>query len=816
METKLVLCLAALIALTSASYCPTYSCDTGMTSNTCAGYVSGSAFKLNSNGCQSNYYCSAIAVGLWAELINASSTSSGVTTSCTAVNSSSPSSSTFTSMSCGTKLSNKTFKSGQTVISCTADSDCKLADGTYTNCMCIFKTDGTGICEASASNEQVYGGYWTDCGTSNTITQEEVAAYWTFYMLYWEYIQSTVSCMNIFKETTQLNTLKEKYQHPQAYCPKYTCETTLGSNVCASRVSGSTFQLNSNGCQSNYECSALAVDLWAELLNSSSSTASASYTCTAVNAPSPSSSTFTSMSCGNKLANKNFKSGQTIVSCIRDSDCKLADDTNTNCMCVFKSDGTGICEASTSNDQVYGGFWNDCGTSYTITDENTAAYWAYYMLYWEYIQSTVTCMSIFRETTQLNTLEYKYQHPQPYCPKYSCDASLGSNVCASYVAGSAFKLNSNGCLSNYACSAIAVGLWAELINTSSASSSSSYSCVAVTTSGTSNAPFTSMSCGTKLPNKNFKSGQTVISCASDSDCVLVDGTYSNCMCVFKSDGTGICEASTSNDQVYGGYWTACGTSNTITDEDSAAYWVFYMLYWEYTQSTVGCMDIFLETEALKDLEETYHNPHSYCPTYTCEALASNVCVTRTSGSSFKINTNGCDSDHMCSAVAVSEWAELQLSSSTSSDSTYSCIPVSSTKSNPNDLFISLGCGTKLPNKNFKNGQTAVSCTTNLDCQLTDSTYTDCICIFKSDGTGICEASTSNDQVYGGYWTDCGVDNMMEDGDMAAFWTYYMMFWEYTQSSVNCMDVFLEVKTLNDLYEKYNAATCAVFSLFVFS
>ena len=209
---KTFLCLAALIALTGASYCPTFTCDADMTTNVCASYMSGSAFKLNSNGCQSNYYCSAIATGLWAELINGSSTSSGSTYSCTAASTSGTTTSTsFTSMSCGTKLSNKNFKSGQTVISCTADTDCKLADDTYTNCMCVFKTDGTGICEADLNNDQVYGGYWNDCGASDTITDEDIAAYWTFYYLYWEYTQSTVSCMNIFHETTILSNLHTAY-----------------------------------------------------------------------------------------------------------------------------------------------------------------------------------------------------------------------------------------------------------------------------------------------------------------------------------------------------------------------------------------------------------------------------------------------------------------------------------------------------------------------------------------------------------------------------------------------------------------------------
>ena len=129
----------------------------------------------------------------------------------------------------------------------------------------------------------------------------------------------------------------------------------------------------------------------------------------------------------------------------------------------------------------------------------------------------------------------------------------------------------------------------------------------------------------------------------------------------------------------------------------------------------------------------------------------------------------------------------------------------------------MGCGTKLPSKTFKNGHSVVSCTSNIDCKLSDDTYSDCICIFKTDGTGICEASTSNDQVYSGYWTDCGTANALTDPETAAFWTFYMMFWEYTQSTVSCIDIFKEVKTLHELYERYNAATaatCAVFSLFL--
>ena len=204
----------SLIVFGSATYCPTYTCDTTLSVNVCASYASGSAFKLNSNGCQDNYQCSAIAVAAWAGLINAtgSSASSGATYACTAVPTTSNTSTvTFTSVSCGTKLSNKNFKSGQTVVACTSSSDCRLTDDTYTTCMCVFKTDGSGICEASTSNDQVYGGYWADCGTSSTLTDEDTAVYWAFYLMYWEYTQSTVSCMSTFLETATLSDLYDNY-----------------------------------------------------------------------------------------------------------------------------------------------------------------------------------------------------------------------------------------------------------------------------------------------------------------------------------------------------------------------------------------------------------------------------------------------------------------------------------------------------------------------------------------------------------------------------------------------------------------------------
>ena len=194
------------------------------------------------------------------------------------------------------------------------------------------------------------------------------------------------------------------------------------------------------------------------------------------------------------------------------------------------------------------------------------------------------------------------------CPKFTCDGSLEENVCVRYDVGHDFKINSNGCKAGFSCSAISASMWADILLSTESTylPSQSWPCeVEVNSAYTTSVTWTAMSCGAKLPNKTFKNGQTVVACNSDEECVLADGTTSECMCILKSDGTGICEASTSNEHVYGGYWTDCGSSGVLDDQDTAAYWIFYMMYWEYEQSTVPCMSIFVESTIISDLYYAY-------------------------------------------------------------------------------------------------------------------------------------------------------------------------------------------------------------------
>lgn len=206
----MVLCLSFLFSLVSASYCPTYTCDSSLTLNVCAVYSSNRSFKLNSNGCQTGYFCSWSFTTMWAESLHAASPT-GSSFPCSQSVTSTTTSTSYSLYSCGTKLPDKNFKNGQTVISCTSDSDCILVDNTTTFCVCPFRSDGIGICNADTNNDQVFNGYWSACGSDNTLTDKAIADYWAFYLIYWEYMQSTVSCMNIFIEATMLSDLQAAY-----------------------------------------------------------------------------------------------------------------------------------------------------------------------------------------------------------------------------------------------------------------------------------------------------------------------------------------------------------------------------------------------------------------------------------------------------------------------------------------------------------------------------------------------------------------------------------------------------------------------------
>lgn len=212
MSTQFFLSLLFLVSCQGASVCPTFSCDSTVASNTCAVYVGSYAFKINANGCMSGFTCSAVTISTWAGgIFRGGVGSAGTTKECEAETVGIQAIGAFESAPCPTKLPNKAFQSGQSVVTCEEDEDCLLADGSKTLCVCSFRSDGLGICSVDYSNEVVFADYWKDCGSSNVITEEDSALYWTAYMGNWVYEQSTIECASIFAENQRVQSLFDDY-----------------------------------------------------------------------------------------------------------------------------------------------------------------------------------------------------------------------------------------------------------------------------------------------------------------------------------------------------------------------------------------------------------------------------------------------------------------------------------------------------------------------------------------------------------------------------------------------------------------------------
>ena len=197
----------------AGSICPIYHCDSALSANTCAVSASPTDYSVSLKGCDSGFMCSAVAVANWAETRYVQGERSTGEVNCQEETLGTEAEGSFQSLPCVEKEQGKTFKSGQTVIPCQSSDDCLLTDGSKTTCMCGFREDGFGICSAAYSNEDVFEGYWRECGTENAITEEETALYWTAYMENWIYIQSPLPCMDIFWEIKLVKSLYQDYSN---------------------------------------------------------------------------------------------------------------------------------------------------------------------------------------------------------------------------------------------------------------------------------------------------------------------------------------------------------------------------------------------------------------------------------------------------------------------------------------------------------------------------------------------------------------------------------------------------------------------------
>lgn len=219
MAVKITLCLSVTFSLVASITCQTYTCGSFGT-DICATKSSDGAIKVNENWCETGSYC------LGSTLLHWSSTylyPTNTTIFCTPgsffnlINSSF--SETFTD-TCLVLSSNKKFKSGNMIKSCSSDADCELVDGTYATCFCTFNSNSNGICFSYTNNEDWFGAdYVRDCGPNNTITDRNTAVYWYLYRNAWLLSLGDLSCEDSMVEINFMQQLQDQITTGASYDP---------------------------------------------------------------------------------------------------------------------------------------------------------------------------------------------------------------------------------------------------------------------------------------------------------------------------------------------------------------------------------------------------------------------------------------------------------------------------------------------------------------------------------------------------------------------------------------------------------------------
>ena len=160
---------------------------------------------INSNPCQSSYYCSASSL---LEIV------SNTTESLKCLPMTNEASYAWNSFfyECGTRQPNKNFLNNKTVSICNSDSDCLLVDKNITSCQC--GADGKKYC-IPAWDSVAFDDYWNDC--ENGLTHDQLE-YWTLYKEYYA-IWQTMNDLNCVSSTIyELSLMSQLSQTSFASC----------------------------------------------------------------------------------------------------------------------------------------------------------------------------------------------------------------------------------------------------------------------------------------------------------------------------------------------------------------------------------------------------------------------------------------------------------------------------------------------------------------------------------------------------------------------------------------------------------------------
>jgi len=172
------------------------------------------------------------------------------------------------------------------------------------------------------------------------------------------------------------------------------------------------------------------------------------------------------------------------------------------------------------------------------------------------------------------------------CVPYEC-ITLGSNICArkSYQT---VMINSESCQPGFRCSLQEVKNWhftAEI--------DSLMQCEGDVVNPDYERENYDYLCGERKPKKEFASGNLPKECNSNTDCLLEDGTYTECICGL--DGKAYCVPSWDS-SAFEDFWSLCDQGIQFKD---LYYWVLYKRNYPSFVSRVDCsLMLFQELNAM--------------------------------------------------------------------------------------------------------------------------------------------------------------------------------------------------------------------------
>jgi hypothetical protein len=188
-----------LVLLSLAAACPTYTCA-DLDSGVCSTYTSQNEYSINKNPCPSSSYCG------YEDFVSWQSTNLvGEVLSCSSTDSGAVAADTGSVYLCGTRIDSRDLVDGSYPKVCDSYVDCKLNDGSYSECECGM--DGKAYCVPDI-NSETFDDYWKECWADNygRLDNYKHWAYWELKSTYYVPYTSAYSCAhNLFSEFIQID-----------------------------------------------------------------------------------------------------------------------------------------------------------------------------------------------------------------------------------------------------------------------------------------------------------------------------------------------------------------------------------------------------------------------------------------------------------------------------------------------------------------------------------------------------------------------------------------------------------------------------------